>query len=98
MGKHGRRTLSAIEHRQRAQRYRKLAAQNFNSKVIRELMCSAIKHEAIADELEKYACNPNSCNRPDLGEISAGQRADLKEVAASERPSLSLPREGRTLR
>ena len=52
-GKKKRRVLTATGHRQRAERYRILAMQNLAPKIIQELMCSADKHEAIAEELEK---------------------------------------------
>ena len=58
IGKAKRRVLSATGHRQRAERYRCLATQNFDPRVIQELVRSAIRHEAFADELEKQAHLP----------------------------------------
>lgn len=50
-GKHRRRRLSEIEHRERADRYRKHANSNIDPNTQQELIVLAIKHEAIADEL-----------------------------------------------
>ena len=53
-GKRKRRQLSAIEHRERAQRLRMQAIRWIDRKVRTELMLSAIKHEAIAEELAAH--------------------------------------------
>lgn len=46
-----RRSMSAVEHRERAQRYRTRAALHLGP-TRQELMLAAIKHEAIAEELD----------------------------------------------
>ena len=43
--------MSAVEHRERAQRYRMRAALHLDP-TRQELMLAAIKHEAIAEELD----------------------------------------------
>lgn len=53
-GKHKRRRLTAAEHRERAQEFRRRAAQHLQANARQELMLSAIKHEAIAEELERF--------------------------------------------
>jgi hypothetical protein len=58
-GKHKRRHLTAGEHRERAQRYRMQAIQNLDAKIREELMLSAIKHEAIAEELARLESDEN---------------------------------------
>lgn len=58
-GKHKRRRLTAVEHRERATRYRKQAIQNLDNKVRQELMLRAIKHESIAEELARLETDEN---------------------------------------
>lgn len=54
IGKHKRRPLTAVEHRERAKRYRRQAIEYLDDSQTREdLMLSAIKHETIAEELAR---------------------------------------------
>ena len=60
-GKQKRRVLSASGDRQRAQTYRGLASQNLAPTISQELMHSATKHDAIADELERLLREAGEC-------------------------------------
>jgi hypothetical protein len=58
-GKHKLRRLSAVEHRERAQKFRMQAIRHLDRKARTELMLSAIKHEAIAEELDRLDSSEN---------------------------------------
>jgi DNA-binding CsgD family transcriptional regulator len=53
IGKKERGHLTATQHRARAQWYRRRAMQYLDHKIRQELMLLAMKHEALAEELER---------------------------------------------
>jgi hypothetical protein len=78
VGKRKRRRMSAAGHRERAQRFRQRATHLLQAKAKQELMLSATKHEAIAEELDRSEGDepvekePWRCN---------GVRSGLRSVA-----------------